>query len=613
MPTAAPPNLDQLLKRTFGYGTFRPLQREIIAATLAGQDVFALLPTGGGKSLCFQLPALARPGLTVVVSPLIALMKDQVDALQASGVAATFLNSTLGADESRARLRGLHRGEYKLLYAAPERLMLEGWVDNLKAWNVACIAIDEAHCVSEWGHDFRPEYRQLAKLRTALPGVPLMALTATATGRVREDIITHLKLRAPATFVASFNRPNLTYRVIPKDQPLKQIIDFVRPREHESGIIYCASRAATERVAEALAGRGFLARAYHAGLTADERSGNQENFLRDDTRIICATIAFGMGINKPNVRWIIHHDLPKNIEGYYQETGRAGRDGLPGDCLLLFSAGDIAKQTHFLDEITNEQEQQVARAQLRQIVHYAESSGCRRAELLDYFGEKFPLDNCGACDNCLEPRATYDGTVVAQKFLSCVYRIAQNSRFGVGMNHIIEVLTGADTDKIRRWGHDRLTTYGIGGELSRPQWSAVGRELMRLGFVTVAEGEYATLQLTDEGLALLKARTPLTLTKPMDLPKAKRVIHREGDIECDEILFERLRTLRKKLADERKVPAYIVFGDTTLRAMARYYPATPGAMEGIPGLGEKKRAEFGATFAAEIAAYLKTNSKQAFA
>ncbi|RFC44196.1 MAG: ATP-dependent DNA helicase RecQ [Verrucomicrobia bacterium] len=612
MPTAAPPNLDQLLKRTFGYGTFRPLQREIIAATLAGQDVFALLPTGGGKSLCFQLPALARPGLTVVVSPLIALMKDQVDALQASGVAATFLNSTLGADESRARLRGLHRGDYKLLYAAPERLMLEGWVENLQAWNVVSIAIDEAHCVSEWGHDFRPEYRQLAKLRTALPGVPFMALTATATGRVREDIITHLKLRAPATFVASFNRPNLTYRVIPKDQPLKQIIDFVRPREHESGIIYCASRAATERVAEALAGRGFLARAYHAGLTAEERNGNQENFLRDDTRIICATIAFGMGINKPNVRWIIHHDLPKNIEGYYQETGRAGRDGLPGDCLLLFSAGDIAKQTHFLDEITNEQEQQVARAQLRQIVHYAETSGCRRVELLEYFGEKFPLDNCGACDNCLEPRATYDGTVVAQKFLSCVYRIAQNSRFGVGMNHIIEVLTGADTDKIRRWGHDRLTTYGIGGELSRPQWSAVGRELMRLGFVTVAEGEYATLQLTEEGMALLRARTPLTLTKPMDLPKSKRVVRREGDIECDEILFERLRSLRKKLADERKVPAYIVFGDTTLRAMARSYPATPGAMEGIPGLGEKKRAEFGATFAAEIASYLKTNSRQSF-
>ncbi len=600
------------LKRTFGYSSFRPLQREIIEASLAGQDVFALLPTGGGKSLCFQLPALVRPGLTVVVSPLIALMKDQVDALTASGVAATFLNSTLGADESRARLRGLHRGEFKLLYAAPERLMLDGWVENLKAWNVTALAIDEAHCVSEWGHDFRPEYRQLAQLRAALPDVPMMALTATATGRVRADIVAHLQLREPATFVASFNRPNLSYRVIPKDQPAKQVIDFVRQREHESGIIYCASRATAERVAESLAGRGFAARPYHAGLDAADRARNQEQFLRDDTRIICATIAFGMGINKPNVRWVIHHDLPKNIEGYYQETGRAGRDGLPGDCLLLFSAGDIAKQTHFLDEITDEQEQQVARAQLRQIVHYAESSGCRRAELLDYFGEKFPGDNCGACDNCLEPRETYDGTLVAQKFLSCVYRIAQNSRFGVGMNHIIEVLTGANTEKIRRWNHDRLTTYGIGKELSRPAWAAVGRELMRLGYVGVDEGEFATLSLSEEGMALLRARTPVTLTKPMALPKAKRVIRREGDVECDEILFERLRALRKKLADERGVPAYIVFGDTTLRAMARFYPKKVDAMEGIPGVGEKKRAEFGEVFAAEIADYLRTNSRQAF-
>src|SRR5215203_2499360 len=368
-------DLDSLLKRTFGYTTFRPLQREICETSLAGRDVFALLPTGGGKSLCFQLPALSRPGLTVVVSPLIALMKDQVDQLQASGVAATFLNSTLDADESRSRLRGLHRKEYRLLYVAPERLMLDGWSENLKKWDVTCLAIDEAHCVSEWGHDFRPEYRQLAKLRTALPDVPMMALTATATSRVRVDIISHLKLRDPATFVASFNRPNLTYRVVPKDQPAKQIIDFVRKREHESGIVYCASRAAAERVAEALAGRGCSAKPYHAGLDATERARNQEAFLRDDTRIMCATIAFGMGINKPNVRWVIHHDLPKNIEGYYQETGRAGRDGLPGDCLLLFSPGDIAKQNHFLDEITNEQEQQVARAQLRQIVHYAESSG----------------------------------------------------------------------------------------------------------------------------------------------------------------------------------------------------------------------------------------------
>lgn len=608
------PTLPQLLKSTFGYATFRPLQREIIEANLVGEDVFALLPTGGGKSLCFQLPALARDGLTVVVSPLIALMKDQVDALQASGVAATFLNSTLGAEESRSRLRGLHRGDYKLLYVAPERLMLAGWIENLKTWNVSCIAIDEAHCVSEWGHDFRPEYRQLAKLRTALPEVPMMALTATATGRVREDIVTHLKLRDPQTFVASFNRPNLTYRVVPKDEPAKQIITFVRKREHESGIIYCASRATAERVAESLAGRGFLARPYHAGLDAAERARNQEMFLRDDTRIICATIAFGMGINKPNVRWVIHHDLPKNIEGYYQETGRAGRDGLPGDCLLLFSPGDIAKQTHFLDEITNEQERSIARAQLRQIVHYAESSGCRRAELLQYFGETFPLNNCGACDNCAEPRESFDGTIVAQKFLSCVFRIQQASRFGAGLNHVIEVLTGAKTDKITRWGHDQLSTYGIGGELSRPQWASIGRELMRLGYVGLGTGEYATLELTAEGMAVLRSRTPITLTKPAaDAPKSRRVApRREGDIDCDEILFEKLRTLRKLLADERKVPAYIIFGDNTLRALAREYPQSLSDLEGIPGIGEKKRAEFGEVFTATIAAYLKHNSRQSF-
>ena len=625
------------LKTTFGYGAFRPLQREIIEAALADQDVFALLPTGGGKSLCFQLPALLRPGLTVVVSPLIALMKDQVDQLQAAGVAATYLNSTLSADEARSRLSGLHRGEWRLLYVAPERLMLDNWQANLKAWNVTALAIDEAHCISEWGHDFRPEYRQIAKLRDLLPGVPVMALTATATGRVRDDIIKHLRLTGPHTFVASFNRPNLSYRVIPKDQPAKQIINFVRTRETESGIIYCASRATAERVAESLAGRGFLARPYHAGLDAAERSRNQELFLRDETRIICATIAFGMGINKPNVRWVIHHDLPKNIEGYYQETGRAGRDGLPGDCLLLFSAGDIAKQTHFLDEITNAHEQAIARAQLRQIVHYAESSSCRRAELLNYFGETFPLDNCGACDNCLEPRETYDGTLVAQKFLSCVYRIAQNSSFSVGMNHLTEVLTGADTEKIRKWGHDRLTTYGIGQDLGRPHWAHIGRELMRLGYLAVAEGEFATLELTPAGRTVLLARTAITLTQPanssksrrasrtkreetgwtfsprsMETSKPARVARREGDITCDEILFERLRTLRKRLADERQVPAYIIFGDATLRQMARLYPVQLKDLEGITGVGEKKRAEFGGIFTRTIAEYLQTNSRIAF-
>ncbi|MBX7122250.1 MAG: DNA helicase RecQ [Opitutaceae bacterium] len=606
------PELLSTLATTFGYTQFRPLQREIIEASLAGKDVFALLPTGGGKSLCFQLPALMRPGLTVVVSPLIALMKDQVDQLQSSGVAATYLNSTLSAAESRTRLAGLYRNQWRLLYVAPERLMLDNWQENLRAWNVACIAVDEAHCISEWGHDFRPEYRQVAKLRDLLPEVPFMALTATATERVRADIINHLRLHKPELFVASFNRPNLTYRVIPKDQPIKQLIAFLSKREHESGIIYCASRATTERVAEALAGRGFAARPYHAGLEADERTRNQELFLRDDVRIICATIAFGMGINKPNVRWVVHHDLPKNIEGYYQETGRAGRDGLPADCLLLFSAGDIAKQTHFLDAITDEHEQQVARTQLRQMIHYAETSGCRRVELLSYFGESFPVNACAACDNCLEPRDSYDGTLVAQKFLSCVYRIRQASGFAVGLNHIIEVLSGAETEKIRRWGHDQLSTFGIGHELSRSAWGAVGRELMRLGYLALSKGEYATVELTANGMQALRSRRSISLTKPMESPKDRSPVRRAGEINCDEILFDRLRILRKRLADERKVPAYVIFGDATLRQMARLYPDNEKAMNRIFGMGEKKREEFGAVFAAAVREYLASSSRQHF-
>jgi ATP-dependent DNA helicase RecQ len=584
-------------------------------AHLAGQDTFALLPTGGGKSLCFQLPALVRPdgGLTVVVSPLIALMKDQVDQLAAAGVAATYVNSTLGAAEARSRLAGLHRGEFRLLYVSPERLMLPEWQQNLTGWNVAALAIDEAHCVSEWGHDFRPEFRQLASLRDLLPEVPVMALTATATERVRSDIITHLKLRDPAIFVASFNRPNLTYRVQPKDGPSKQIADFIKKRPDESGIVYCATRATTERVAEALCKRGHSALPYHAGLSNELRAESQELFLRDEVPIICATIAFGMGINKPNVRWVVHHDLPKNIESYYQETGRAGRDGLPADCLLLYSAGDAAKQTHFIDEITDEHERNVARTQLRLMLHYAESAACRRIELLGYFAEKYPDPNCASCDNCLEPRDTYDGTLHAQKFLSCIYRVAQASRFGCGASHLIEILTGADTEKIRRWGHDRLSTYGIGKDLSRRDWQGVFRELMRLGYVMQTDGQFPTVAMTGTGRDILRERTPITLTRPMDIPVAKKVrIKRQGAIECDEILFTRLRALRKQLADERGVPAYVIFGDATLRQMAREYPDNVGAMHDIFGMGAKKREQFGEAFADEIKDHLRENAKMAF-
>src|SRR4051812_33064227 len=419
------------LKQYFGFTSFRPLQEQIIRDALARKDVFALLPTGGGKSLCFQLPALVQPGLTVVVSPLIALMKDQVDALQASGIAATFLNSSLAAEESRARLRGLHTGQYRLLYVAPERLMLSGFLADLQRWQVNLVAVDEAHCVSEWGHDFRPEYRQLAGLRDLFPEVPMMALTATATERVRKDIIEHLKLREPGCYVASFNRPNLTYRVLNKAQGYDQIADFISRRPRESGIVYCFSRKSAESVAERLNSDGIKAKPYHAGLSGEERSRHQELFLRDNIRVICATIAFGMGINKPNVRFVIHYELPKNIEGYYQETGRAGRDGLPSECLLLFNPGDAVKQGMFIDEKPDPGEQQIARDQLKQILHYAETSICRRKELLRYFGEEYETADCGACDNCLSPRATFDGTITAQKFLSCVYRIREKSGFGV--------------------------------------------------------------------------------------------------------------------------------------------------------------------------------------
>jgi ATP-dependent DNA helicase RecQ len=599
------------LKKTFGYDTFRPLQEEIISDALAGHDVFALLPTGGGKSLCFQLPALLREGLTVVVSPLIALMKDQVDALTASGVSATFLNSTLDGDEARARFRGLHRGEYHLLYAAPERLMLPGFVENLRAWNVVQLAIDEAHCISEWGHDFRPEYRQLAELRAALPDVPVMALTATATERVRADIIERLHLREPHCYTASFNRPNLTYRVIPRAQPYDQVLAFLRARPGESGIIYCASRKATESVAERLVADRIPARPYHAGLTNEERSRHQEQFLRDEVRVICATVAFGMGINKPNVRFVLHYDLPKNIEGYYQETGRAGRDSLPAECVLLFSAADVVKQIAFIDEKTDPEERRIARAQLQQMVHFAESSACRRVDLLDYFGETWPEENCGGCDNCLTPRETFDGTLAAQKLLSCVYRVRERSGFNFGLNHVIEVLTGGQTDAIRKWGHETLSAYGIGREMKRGEWQSIGRELVRLGLLQQSTEKFATIEITSDGLAALKQRRQITLTKPPAIAE-KRARTKRGEIACDERLFEVLRRLRKEIADSRNVPAYVIFGDVTLRQMARDYPATEHAFGNITGVGVKKLEEFGAQFIDAVTKYLRENPRQSF-
>ncbi len=601
-------DLPSSLKKHFGYDEFRPLQQEIVSDALAGRDVFALMPTGGGKSLCFQLPALLRDGLTIVVSPLISLMKDQVDALQTSGIAATFLNSALERHEAVERLRGLNRGQYLMLYLAPERLMLDGFLERALNWNITQIAIDEAHCISEWGHDFRPEYRELKKLRRHLPDVPIMALTATATKRVRKDIVDQLHLDNARCYVASFNRPNLTYRVVPKSSPYEQVLRFIRSRPNESGIVYCASRKTADSLATKLNGDGVKAKPYHAGLEAKERTKHQELFLRDDARVITATIAFGMGINKPNVRFVVHHDLPKNIESYYQETGRAGRDGLPSECVLLFSASDVVKQRRFIEE-KSEREQRIAQEQLRDTIHYAETRDCRRATLLKYFGEEFPAP-CNGCDNCLEPRETFDGTVPAQKFLSCIQRVRQKSGFSFGLNHIVDVLNGAATEPIRQRGHDQLSTYGIGQDLKRGAWLAIGRELLRLGLVTAAPGKFATLELTEAGWAALRERKQITLTKPYDVQEKKRSKRRAGEIECDEALFEKLRILRRKLADERDVPAYIIFSDVALREMARAYPTTTAEFSRIPGVGQQKLRNFAEPFTTAIAEYLAKRSRQ---
>jgi len=602
--------LRHVLKEVFGYGSFRPLQESIIRDSLDGRDVLALLPTGGGKSLCYQLPALVRPGLTVVISPLIALMKDQVDSLRANGVAATFLNSTLDEGERRKRWRGLHTGAYKLLYLAPERLILGTMPDELARWGVSCLAVDEAHCISEWGHDFRPEYRQIGALRERFHQVPFLALTATATERVRSDILGQLHLRDAATYVASFNRPNLVYRVLPKSQPSQQVIGFLKDRKDEAGIIYCSSRAGADALAARLLEAGIPATAYHAGLEKADREKAQDRFLRDEVRVVCATIAFGMGINKPNVRFVLHHDLPKNLEGYYQETGRAGRDGLPGECLLLFSAGDVAKQQSFIEEKTDAREQQLAREQLRQMVHYAESSQCRRAALLGYFGETFGSDNCGACDNCQSPRSSYDGTVAAQKLLSCVYRVRQRSGFDFGLNHIVTVLTGGEVERVKRYGHDQISTFGIGAEHSRNEWGAIARELIRLGYLRQQSGEFPTVELAPEGLAALKDRRRISLTRPMVSPRTRS--SRAGEIECDELLFEKLRVLRRRLAEEQGVPPYIVFGDVTLRSMARDYPENPSEMHAISGVGEAKFRAYGEAFLTEIRDHLRVNPKRRF-
>ncbi len=603
-------SLSTRLKQVFGYDGFRPLQREIMEASLAGQDALAVLPTGAGKSLCYQLPALVREGLTVVVSPLIALMKDQVDQLEASGVAATFINSSLDGDEARRRINGLDAGNYQLLYVAPERLMLPDFLARLQAWKIAALAVDEAHCISEWGHDFRPEYRRLREVRQAIPGIPVLALTATATERVRLDIVKQLELHEPALFLASFNRPNLNYQVVAKSGAAAQVCNFANARPDESGIVYCQSRKTTEALAATLRNQGFSAVAYHAGLDPAERAQNQDAFLRDEAKIVCATVAFGMGINKPNVRYVIHADLPKNIEGYYQETGRAGRDGLPADCLLLFSRGDVTKYLKFLDDIPDEQARAVAHQQLDQMTHFAENEACRRVSLMGYFGESWTQENCGACDQCLQPREKWDATTDVQKLLSCILRIRQAGGFSVGLNHVSDVLTGGLSEKIQRWKHDQLTTHGIGKDQPRPYWVDLGRQLLRSGLLAASTDKFSTVSVSQEGIDVLKKRLPVILTRALSSPRGK--VARTGEIPCDTALFDQLRSIRKQLADAKNVPPYVVFSDVTLRHFSRDYPVSDSALLRIPGVGEKKLDDYGRTFIEAIRTWLMGNERQTF-
>jgi ATP-dependent DNA helicase RecQ len=585
--------LGETLRRVFGLHEFRPHQREIIEDVIAGRDAFVLMPTGGGKSLCYQLPALHRPGAALVVSPLISLMKDQVDGLVASGVEAAFYNSALAADDARRVLARLHDGELDLLYVAPERLMNPDFLARLAGLDIALIAVDEAHCVSQWGHDFRPEYAALGALREQFPGVPLIALTATADPQTRQDVIRVLGLERARHYVTSFDRPNIRYSVLEKDRPMEQLLRFLAGREGESGIVYALSRKRVGEIAAALEKQGIAAAAYHAGLAAETRRSVQERFLRDELRVVVATVAFGMGIDKPNVRFVVHYDLPKHIEGYYQETGRAGRDGLDSEALLLFGAQDIVMARRLLESTESHEQRRIESHKLQSMVAFAESLTCRRRVLLGYFGETLESD-CGNCDVCLDPPERFDATQEARKALSCVYRLGQ--RFGI--RYVVEVLRGADNERIRQRGHDRLSTFGIGRDLDEQTWASLIRQLIHHGLLEQDIANYSVLRLTPAARPLLRGERTLELARPRVRAKPVRRASRSaaGLGPEEQALFEALRALRKELADARGVPPYVVFGDATLVEISRVRPATTAELLQITGVGQVKLERFGQAF-----------------
>ncbi|MGR3317303.1 MAG: DNA helicase RecQ, partial [Candidatus Anammoxibacter sp.] len=549
-----------ILKNVFGYDDFRLLQVEIIENVLRKKDTLVIMPTGGGKSLCYQIPALIFEGLTIVVSPLISLMKDQVEQLTALGVQAVFLNSSLSFEEYNRNIARLRSAEVKLVYLAPETLFMPKTLSLLSSLPVDCLTIDEAHCISEWGHDFRPEYRKLIEVRSNFPSSVCIALTATATPRVQEDIKDNLRFDASNEFIASFNRENLFLQIIPKNDPVSQTIEFLKKFPDRSGIIYCFSRKQVDELYETLNDEGYSVRPYHAGLNDTDRKDNQELFIRDDVQIIVATIAFGMGINKPNIRFIIHYDLPKSIESYYQEIGRAGRDGLKSHCLLLFSYGDIQKIKYFINQ-KEEQEKRVANAHLNALLQYTETEACRRIPLLTYFGEDYSTEKCDFCDNCQAgEKELVDITIPAQKFLSCVKRTDEM----FGASHIIDVLRGSQSQKVLKFGHQNLSTYGIGKDYSKKQWFHLSRQFLRKGLMA-QNLEYGGLTLTEKTNDVFKGKQVVLGVleeEHVDYKQAK-----EDTKEYDTSLFETLRKTRKELADESDVPPYVIFPDKTLIEM----------------------------------------------
>ena len=581
-----------ILKKQFGYDEFRPLQAEVIESILSRKDTLVVMPTGGGKSLCYQIPALLFDGLTIVVSPLISLMKDQVDQLRENGVAAVVLNSSLSPQAYAENVQKIISKTAKLLYIAPESLVKRDVQELLQSVSLDCFTIDEAHCISEWGHDFRPEYRQLATVRRQFPDAVCVALTATATPQVQQDICNSLNFRQENVFIASFNRENLFLQVVKKEQPRLQLLEFLKKFDNQSGIIYCATRNTVEDLAETLKANGLNAMPYHAGLGDLERHSAQEAFIRDDVQIIVATIAFGMGINKSNVRFVVHYDLPKSIESYYQEIGRAGRDGLRADCLLLFGYGDIRKIRFFIDQKEDPQQHRNALQHLEAMIQFAEHQLCRRHPLIRYFGEHFHDENCSMCDNCTMERSVpqTDVTTAAQKFFSCVYRTGQ--MFGAA--HIIDVLRGSNSEKIIQRNHQNLSTYGIGMEHSKKQWLHLSRQFVQQGFLT-KDITYGSLKLTQRAVDAMKGEQ-----KVFAEIEAETITYSKGKerlaADYDGMLFERMRDKRKQLADKQGVPPYVIFSDKTLVELAANMPENSNEMLSIHGIGEVKMQRYGKVF-----------------